>query len=153
MSRHRQPPPPLALVVAGAVAQRALPGRRATPVSRVAAAGLAALSAATLLAPVAQFARRGTTVDPRDGAEPARLVTTGLNAWSRNPMYVAMVGLLSVHPLHHRSPLAVLPTMAFVTWIDRRQIPAEERALLHAFGAEYERYRSRVPRWIGPRRR
>lgn len=40
---------------------------------------------------------------------------------------------------------------AFVAAIDRWQIRPEERVLAEHFGAEYERYRAGVPRWLGPR--
>lgn len=46
---------------------------------------------------------------------------------------------------------ALVPAAAFVAAIDRWQIWPEERVLAEHFGAEYERYRAGVPRWLGPR--
>jgi protein-S-isoprenylcysteine O-methyltransferase Ste14 len=36
----------------------------------------------------------------------------------------------------------------FWLYLDRVQIPAEERALAARFGAAYAAYRARVPRWL-----
>ncbi|MDO5635605.1 MAG: hypothetical protein Q4G34_12180 [Micrococcus sp.] len=36
----------------------------------------------------------------------------------------------------------------FVVLIDRTQIPAEEKALRRRFGAEYDVYAARTPRWL-----
>lgn len=47
-------------------------------------------------------------------------------------------GMLVGHTLARRSPVALL------------QIAAEEAALSAKFGAEYDAYRARVPRWLGP---
>ena len=38
--------------------------------------------------------------------------------------------------------------MAFVAYLNRFQIQPEERALAARFGAEFERYRARVRRWL-----
>lgn len=142
--------PPLALCVAAAAAQRALvrsarPGRPRAVASAVLGVGALAF----LAAPAVAFRRRGTTVDPREGATPAALVTDGANAVSRNPMYVGMAGLLAAHALRLGRPRAGLPLVAFVVWMDRVQIPAEERVLVEEFGSAYDDYRRQVPRWLG----
>ena len=112
-----------------------------------------AAGAALVLAGAAarQFHRQGTTVDPFDPALASSLVTTGANAVSRNPMYVGMTGLLVAHAVRRGSWTALLPVAAFLLVIDRVQIAAEEEALSAHFGADYERYRERVPRWLGRR--
>jgi protein-S-isoprenylcysteine O-methyltransferase Ste14 len=79
------------------------------------------------------------------------LVTTGVNAVSRNPMYVGMAGLLVANAMRRGSWTALLPVAVFTVVIDRLQIAAEEPALLANFGAEYEAYRASVPRWLDRR--
>jgi protein-S-isoprenylcysteine O-methyltransferase Ste14 len=145
-------PPPLLALAAG-VAQRALTsGASAPSAARVAVATAVAGTSAGLAAASAwQFRRQGTTVEPFDPSRAAVLVTTGVNAVSRNPMYVGMAGLLVAHAVRRGSWAALLPVAAFVLVIDRLQIAAEEPALLANFGADYEAYRARVPRWLGPR--
>lgn len=144
-------PPPVALLMVAGICQRLLTARKPpTRSSRVTAAVLAAASAGILAAPAVEFRRRRTTVDPRASAEPSHLVTTGINAGTRNPMYVGMAGLLLASVAQRKPRTAgLLPLLAFVVWIDRRQIPEEERALLQRFGDDYAMYRRRVPRWLG----
>ena len=147
----RLPPPVLAVLAA--LAQRAL--TRGAPPPRVARAAAAAATTAASGALAASAARRfrqeGTTVDPLDPTRASVLVTTGANGISRNPMYVGLAGLLVANAVRRGSWTALLPVAAFGLVIDRLQIPAEERALLARFGADYEVYRAAVPRWLGRR--
>lgn len=144
-----RPIPPAALA-AGAAAVQALMtrGRTTTRGSRVVGAAIAAPSVYFLAGAVERFRRAGTTVDPRPGAHASSLVTTGPSARSRNPMYVAMSGLLLAHAAARRSVPAVLPAALFVAWVDRVQIPMEEAHLADRFGPEFEAYVSTVRRWI-----
>lgn len=112
---------------------------------------LAGASAGFAAAAAREFRRRGTTVEPFDPSRAAVLVTTGANAVSRNPMYVGMAGLLVANAVRRNSWTALLPVAAFVVFIDRVQVAAEEPALLANFGAEYEGYRAAVPRWLDHR--
>jgi protein-S-isoprenylcysteine O-methyltransferase Ste14 len=98
-----------------------------------------------------RFRRAGTTVRPIHPEQASVLVTTGVNAVSRNPMYVSLAGLLVANAVRLGSWRALLPAAAFVLVVDRLQIAAEESALLSNFGADYEAYRERVPRWLGAR--
>ena len=43
---------------------------------------------------------------------------------------------------------SVLPIAAFVWYIDRFQIPTEEKALAQLFGDRYVAYRTKVRRWL-----
>lgn len=143
-------PPPL-LMVAAAVVQRALPGRARSPVRSVVAGGLVAASGALAGTTVRSFRRKGTTVEPFHPEQASALVTTGSNAVSRNPMYVGLVGLLVAHAVHRGSWSALLPVAAFVAVVDGYQVRFEERALREKFGAEYDAYCERVPRWLDGR--
>lgn len=141
--------PPLGLAALAAAAQALLTRESApTRVSLAASVLLTAPSVLLLGATASEFRASMTTIDPRSGAEPGSLVTTGANAWSRNPMYVGMAGLLLAHACARRSALAIAPTALFITWIDRVQIPDEERRLRRRFGAEFEAYSQRVRRWL-----
>lgn len=145
----KSPVPPLGLVALAGLAQRAF-GRRASSRARTAAAGVLAAGSAGLLAgSVLRFRRRETTVNPVDPAAATSLVTDGPNGITRNPMYVGMAGMLAANALQRGAWLAGLPVGAFVLAIDRLQIPAEEDALRAHFGAEYDEYCARVPRWLG----
>ena len=114
----------------------------------VVAAAVAGASMGLAGASARQFRRQDTTVDPFDPARAAALVTTGVNAISRNPMYVGMAGLLVANAVRLGSTTALLPVAVFTAFIDRVQIAAEEPALLANFGADYEAYTTSVPRWL-----
>jgi protein-S-isoprenylcysteine O-methyltransferase Ste14 len=64
-------------------------------------------------------------------------------------MYVGRAGLRVAKAIRLRDWRALLPLAAFVGYIDRFQIAAEERALAEKFGADYAAYRGAVPRWLG----
>jgi protein-S-isoprenylcysteine O-methyltransferase Ste14 len=97
-----------------------------------------------------RFRRSETTVDPLRPDRASVLVTTGPNSISRNPMYVALAGLLVANAVWRGSWVALVPVVGFVGLIDLTQVRAEESALLEKFGAEYDAYRASTPRWIGP---
>ncbi len=95
------------------------------------------------------FRRARTTVDPRRPERASTLVTGGIYAVSRNPMYLAMLLALIAWGLWLGNALAlVVAPPAFVLYLNRRQIGPEERALESAFGEEYVRYRRAVRRWL-----
>jgi protein-S-isoprenylcysteine O-methyltransferase Ste14 len=109
-----------------------------------AAAGVAIAASAVL-----RFRRAGTTADPRDPTRTSRLVTDGVFAFSRNPMYLSLTLLLAgwACRLGSVSPWAVLP--AFVAVLTQLQIRSEELALSALFGQDYIDYCQRVGRWFG----
>jgi protein-S-isoprenylcysteine O-methyltransferase Ste14 len=152
MDTVRRIPPPAAALGA-AILQRALP-REARPLTTgrsVAAVTISTASFSMAGAAASRFRRRATTLEPLHPERASTLVTDGVNAISRNPMYLGLAGLLLGHAVWRGSWPAVLPLVGFVVYIDRAQIQAEEVALLERFGADYEAYRARTPRWIDRR--
>lgn len=146
------PVPPPVLALTAALAQRAMSPPPSAGRVRLAAAGaLVGASAGTSLGGARTFRRRGTTVNPVKLGESTALVTEGPFSYTRNPMYVGLAGVLVAHALARGSVRALLPAAAFVAVIDRMQIPPEEASMAALFGAEYDAYRARVPRWLGPR--
>lgn len=105
------------------------------------AAGVAAAVSVKL-----RFDRVGTPIKPYEVSE--HLVTDGLFAYSRNPVYVGMILGLSgiVVILGTLSPAFVVPAFAYV--IRSRFIAVEERMLEDRFGGAYRDYAGRVRRWI-----
>ncbi|WP_420734280.1 methyltransferase family protein [Brevibacterium luteolum] len=142
--------PPVAALAASAAAQTVLgTSRPGGGARRGLACILATASAGLLASSVARFRQQRTTVNPLNPSEASSLVTSGPNAVSRNPMYVAMAGALSAHALWRGNFTSWLPVAGFVLWIDRAQIRPEEAALEAQFGQDYTRYKAHVPRWIG----
>ncbi|HVN79732.1 MAG TPA: isoprenylcysteine carboxylmethyltransferase family protein [Terriglobia bacterium] len=87
-----------------------------------------------------------TTTIP--GKLSAKLVTWGPFRLSRNPMYVglAVAYLGEAGILRQVWPVLLLPlTVAYLNWI---VIPVEEARLRDVFQGEYERYCTKVRRWI-----
>ena len=81
-------------------------------------------------------------------APPKHLVRVGLYRITRNPMYVAVLTILSGWALAFDS--RTLWTYAGIVAVafHLRVVLAEEPWLARSFGAEWTAYRDRVPRWI-----
>lgn len=107
-----------------------------------------ALAVVFLFSAVVNFRRHQTTVNPITPEATTTLVTDGIYRITRNPMYVGMLlALISlVFWLGALSATALVPV--FYILIDRKQIAAEEAALLRNFGDTYRAYAERVPRWL-----
>lgn len=128
---------------------------RALPAARIVTQwndefALALLSAGigVAVAGAVSFVRAGTTVDPLHPERATALVTSGVYRITRNPMYVGMALAVAAFSVWLGTWLGVVGIVAFVAWIDRVQIPAEERALDAHFGAAFAAYRDRVRRWL-----
>lgn len=107
--------------------------------------GLCGLAIVILVCTLVSFGRSfrvGIDVD-----KPGRLVTTGMFALSRNPIYVGfflfLIGQLLVFP--NWVPLFYL---AAGTWLFHRQVLREEKFLREHYGREFDEYRSRVRRYV-----
>lgn len=88
---------------------------------------------------------RGTPapIDP-----PKELVAVGLYRFVRNPMYVAGIIALFGWILWSPSLPLILAPFLFFTAAHLFVTGYEEPTLKKKFGAAYEEYRRRVPRWI-----
>lgn len=110
--------------------------------------GLLVIAFCFMLAGVMEFRRNRTTVDPRDPNKTTVLVDSGVYAVSRNPMYVGFALVLMAWVVFLRSPVLSIGVILFVVYMNRFQIAPEERALKELFGDDFDRYVSRVRRWI-----
>ncbi|WP_420343718.1 methyltransferase family protein [Paenirhodobacter sp.] len=139
--------PPLWLIVFG-LAGWGLVRLWALPVPLLRPVGLALMAAGIglMLAAVAQMAWHRTTAIPRRA--PRQLVTGGLFALSRNPIYlgdaIALTGwLLWIDGVW---TLPLVP--AFMAFLLQRYIRAEEAVLAAAFPQEFAAWRLRTRRWL-----
>jgi hypothetical protein len=76
-----------------------------------------------------------------------RLVSSGLYAYTRNPMYLGHIIFLIGLTLTLRSWLAALITAAVAIWFHFRVL-ADERNLSVALGPDYLAYTRSVKRWL-----
>lgn len=93
-----------------------------------------------------EFWRARTSIIPHQ--VPARLITTGIFARTRNPIYLGDTLLLAGLILRFDAVLSLILVPLFVLWIERHFIVAEEDRLRHAFRAEFTRYEQKVRRWL-----
>jgi protein-S-isoprenylcysteine O-methyltransferase Ste14 len=121
---------------------------RAWPWQRPTAFALMAIGAGIGIAGVLEFRRARTTVNPLRPDTASTLVAGGIYRHTRNPMYVGVAIATLGWAVLLGHALAPLGVVAFVLWMDRQQIPAEERALHALFGAQFERYCNEVRRWL-----
>ena len=110
-----------------------------------------AMGFAMALAALMRFRQAHTTVNPLDPSRATHLVTEGVFAISRNPMYLALLLVLVGWGIWLQVASPWLVVVLFVVVITRIQIIPEEQALERLFGTEYTAYRGTVRRWIGRR--
>ena len=118
----------------------------ASPTLQIIGAVLIAMSLAMLIECFARFALKGVGT-PAPVAPPQHLVVSGLYRYVRNPMYVAVLGLILGQLLFFGNAAllayAVVVWLAFFVFV----LSYEEPTLRASFPEEYEAYVANVPRW------
>ena len=94
------------------------------------------------------FRRNHTTINPLHPEQTSTLVTEGLYRFTRNPMYLGLLIVLTGWSIYlgNITALFVLPLFALV--ITYWQIVPEERVLEQKFGDHYLAYKRSVRRWL-----
>jgi protein-S-isoprenylcysteine O-methyltransferase Ste14 len=95
-----------------------------------------------------QFYLAKTTIDPVHPEKVSNLVTSGPYAFSRNPMYLALLLVLLAWGLYLGNAFNVLLAAGFVSFMNHFQIQAEERILSQKFKNAYAQYCIKVRRWF-----
>ncbi|MEL7254406.1 MAG: isoprenylcysteine carboxylmethyltransferase family protein [Pseudomonadota bacterium] len=108
--------------------------------------GLVVVGLIVMALALLEFTRRRTTPIPH--MEASHLITTGVFAYSRNPIYLADVIILTGLILRWDAVLAVplIPALAWI--ITHRFILPEEARLERGFGDAFLRYRGATRRWL-----
>ena len=107
---------------------------------------LVAACVALAFAAAGRFARVGTSIVPF--SEATRLVADGPFRFSRNPMYLAMIGVLAGLALLAGSLSVWIVSVVFGAWLQTAFVRHEEAFVAARFGDDYEAYRRRVRRWL-----
>lgn len=94
----------------------------------------------------ATFRRLGAAVDPKAGA--GVLVVSGPYRFSRNPMYLGMVGMLLGIAVYFGTLPFYVATVVLFLILNNAFCPNEEEKLDRALGHSFRQYRTRVRRWL-----
>jgi protein-S-isoprenylcysteine O-methyltransferase Ste14 len=81
-------------------------------------------------------------------APPNRLVSSGPYRFSRNPMYVGVALILISWAVLFSSLILTVYAAIVLLAFHIRVIAGEEPSLARTFGADWQSYRTRVPRWL-----
>lgn len=123
------------------------PGLRYTGLpSQLAGGAIMLAGLALLVVSGGLFTRAGTGLVPFRDVKV--LVTHGLYAHTRNPMYLAMVLILVGVAITVGALSALIVPPLFMAIIEWRYVRPEEAMLRELFGDDYAAYRARVRRWI-----
>ena len=115
------------------------------PERAIIAAILFVVGAALAFPALRGFHAAGTHVEPWKPA--SALVTDGIFAWLRNPMYAGLTLFLVALALALASDWILVMTIGFVLVIHFGVVLREERYLETKFGEAYRQYKARVPRY------
>ena len=122
------------------------PGIPAVPAQHIMAVAAVFAGFSIMMCAWWQFREHRVAICPTDRTD--HLITDGVYRYTRNPMYLGVVTMLSgVAAWFGTLPFA-LAAVAFFLVIDRVFCPYEERKLEQAFGSDYARYRDAVRRWL-----
>ena len=116
------------------------------PFGREAGFGLIGIGLVLMGLAAAQMVLARTSFIPR--RRPDQLVTWGVFALSRNPIYLGDALVLTGLCLAWHAPHALILVPAFMGFITRRFIRAEEVWIGAAYGPAYAAYRAKVRRWL-----
>ena len=116
------------------------------PAMRLLGAGLIAAAVVLIVLAARELRRHRTSVVPH--MEPTAIVTTGVFAWSRNPIYLADALIIAGFALRwHAYPSLVLVPL-FMVFVNARFVRGEEARLAAAFAEEFGAYARKVRRWL-----
>jgi len=146
----RPPPLFLALILLGLALDRLLPlasgHHRGDAIHWIIGGSLIITGFGLATVAIRNFHRAGT---PVRRIEPTRaLVTTGVHAWSRNPIYVGMFLIYGGIGVAARSSWMLVLTLPLALTMRYGVVAREEAYLEQRFGDDYRAYKARVRRWL-----
>ena len=114
----------------------------------IVAGTLIGIGAIVALSGVFAFIKLNTTVDPRYPEKASELVIIGIYKYSRNPMYLGILFVITGIAVYFGALSSVFVISPFVAFINKYQIVPEEVALQEKFSENYTRYAQNVRRWL-----
>ncbi|SLN46896.1 hypothetical protein ROJ8625_02272 [Roseivivax jejudonensis] len=107
---------------------------------------LVAIGVSLIALAAREFRRHRTTIMP--GETPERLITTGIFARSRNPIYLADLLILAGACLILDAPAALFLVPVLAAVLLRRFVLPEEARMRDKFVAEFQAYAQQTNRWL-----
>lgn len=137
----------VALIAAWQIAQLQPPALALDhPAVDLAAGVLVGAGVVLMVLAAVQMRRARTSVIPHQ--QPRALVSTGIFARTRNPIYLGDALVLAGMALRWDAPVALLLVPLFMATITHRFILPEEDRLRRAFRADFARYCEKTRRWL-----
>ncbi len=94
------------------------------------------------------FRKAKTTVNPMYPERATQLVTSGIFAFSRNPMYIGFLMWLIACMIFIGNIINILLLPLYIYLANKLYIVPEEKALETIFANEFREYKSKVRRWL-----
>ena len=95
-----------------------------------------------------EFYKSKANINPIHLEKSNAFVTNGIYRFSRNPMYLSLVGWLVAWAVYLQRAVSFLGVFRFIYLITQWQIKPEEYWLEKKFGESYLAYKKKVRRWI-----
>ena len=86
--------------------------------------------------------------NPIPNSDTNRLIKTGIFAYTRNPIYLALVLFQFSMFLVFENVMYILSSLGLFIWLNNYVIKAEEDYLKNKFGDEFAQYCGTVKRWF-----
>ena len=101
-----------------------------------------------ILSAIILFKKYQTTITPLNPSNATKLITNGIYKFSRNPMYLGLLLVLSgiSTTLNPIGGFFLIPL--FILYLNFFQIIPEENAMVDLFKDEFLEYKKNVRRWI-----
>ena len=94
------------------------------------------------------FRKYRTTITPINPKSATKLITSGIYKFSRNPMYLGLLLVLSGISIIQNPIGGSLFVPSFILYLNHFQIIPEESAMLDLFKDDFLKYKENVRRWI-----
>ena len=101
-----------------------------------------------ILLAIIQFKKYKTSITPLNPSNATKLIVYGIYKFSRNPMYLGLLLILSGISIIQNPIGGLLFVPAFILYINHFQIIPEESAMLDLFKDDFLKYKENVRRWI-----
>ena len=94
------------------------------------------------------FKKYKTTITPLNPTNSTKLIVHGIYKFSRNPMYLGLLLILSGISIIQNPIGGLLFVPLFILYLNHFQIAPEESAMLDLFKDDFLKYKKNVRRWI-----